>query len=104
MTKTGDFGALILSGANTYTGATTVAGTLRAGAANAFSAASAVTLGGGATLDLNNYDQTIGSLAGYWLRDPGYRHADDRGRQHQHRLQWLTCREAVDSPRSGQER
>ena len=65
VTKTGDFGALILAGANTYTGATTVAGTLRAGAANTFSAASAVTLGGGATLDLNNYDQTIGSLAGY---------------------------------------
>jgi autotransporter-associated beta strand protein len=63
--KTGDFGTLILAGANTYTGATTVAGTLRAGATNAFSAASAVTLGGGATLDLNNYDQTIGSLAGY---------------------------------------
>ncbi|WP_157103459.1 hypothetical protein, partial [Variovorax sp. WDL1] len=51
---------------NTYAGTTTLsAGTLRAGAANAFNAASAVTLGGGATLDLNNFSQTIGSLAGF---------------------------------------
>ncbi len=67
VTKTGA-GTLTLAGAspNTYTGTTIVsAGTLRAGAANAFSAASAVTLGGGATLDLNNFSQTIGSLAGF---------------------------------------
>ncbi len=67
VTKTGA-GSLTLSGAspNTYTGATTIGqGTLRAGAANTFSAVSAVTLGGGATLDLNNFSQTIGSLAGF---------------------------------------
>ncbi|VTU19932.1 Outer membrane protein IcsA autotransporter precursor [Variovorax sp. PBL-H6] len=58
-------GTLTLAGTNTYTGTTTVSGTLRAGAANSFSAASAVTLGGGATLDLNSFSQTIGSLAGF---------------------------------------
>ena len=65
VTKLGSTGTVTLSGANTYTGTTTVLeGTLRAGATNAFSAASAVTLRGGATLDLNNHNQTIGSLAG----------------------------------------
>ena len=55
----------MLSGANTYTGATTVsAGTLQAGAANTFSSSSAVTVDSGATLDLNGYNQTIASLAG----------------------------------------
>jgi autotransporter-associated beta strand protein len=66
VTKLGTAGTVTLSGANTYTGTTTVGeGTLRAGAAKAFSATSAVMLGGGATLDLDNYDQTIGSLAGH---------------------------------------
>ncbi|WP_238137038.1 beta strand repeat-containing protein, partial [Variovorax sp. JS1663] len=66
VTKSG-FGTIVtLTGANTYTGATTIGqgSTLQAGAANTFSAASAVTLDGGATLDLNNYSQTLGSLAG----------------------------------------
>ncbi len=61
----------ILSGANTYTGATTVnAGTLKAGVASvpgvsgAFGNGSAVTVATGATLDLNNFNETIGSLAG----------------------------------------
>ncbi|HZT86446.1 MAG TPA: autotransporter domain-containing protein, partial [Stellaceae bacterium] len=59
---TGTFG---LSGANTYTGATMVTGgALQAGAANAFSPASAFTVATGAVLDLNNFNQTIGSLAG----------------------------------------
>jgi autotransporter-associated beta strand protein/YVTN family beta-propeller protein len=62
--KTGA-GTLTLSGTSTYTGATNVnAGTLQAGAANAFSPASAFTVAGGAVLDLNNFSQSIGSLAG----------------------------------------
>ena len=58
-------GALTLLGTNTYTGTTNVAigTTLQAGAANTFSAASATRLGAGATLNLNNFDQSIGSLA-----------------------------------------
>ncbi len=66
LTKTGA-GALTLTGTNTYTGATTIsAGTLRAGVNNALSTTTAVTLANtvGASLDLNNFDLTIGSLAG----------------------------------------
>ncbi|WP_283809989.1 autotransporter outer membrane beta-barrel domain-containing protein [Bradyrhizobium forestalis] len=64
LTKSGA-GTLTLSGTSTYGGTTTVnAGTLRAGAANAFSSASAVTVNAGATLGLNNFGQSIGSLAG----------------------------------------
>lgn len=48
-----------------YSGATLLtAGILQAANANAFSANSAHTVNAGATLDLNNFDQTIGSLAG----------------------------------------
>ncbi len=69
LTKNGT-GTWLLSGTNTYTGTTTVnAGTLRAGAAaggQAFGSLSAVTTAdvAGATLDLNGFNQTIGSLAG----------------------------------------
>jgi len=64
LVKTGT-GTLTLSGANTYTGATNVnAGTLQAGAVNAFASSSAFTVAGGATLDLNGTNQIIGSLAG----------------------------------------
>ncbi|HUL54896.1 MAG TPA: autotransporter-associated beta strand repeat-containing protein, partial [Opitutaceae bacterium] len=64
LTKTGS-GTLTLSGANTYTGATNVnAGTLRLGANNVLSNSTAVTVASGATLNLNNYSDTIGSLAG----------------------------------------
>jgi fibronectin-binding autotransporter adhesin len=58
-------GTLTLAGtANTYTGATQVdAGTLRAGAANALSAASATSVAAGATLDLAGFSQTVASLA-----------------------------------------
>jgi autotransporter-associated beta strand protein len=64
LTKIGS-GTLTLSGSTTYAGATAVnAGTLQAGAANAFSAISAYTIASGATLDLNNFNQRIGSLAG----------------------------------------
>ena len=64
--KTGG-GIQTLSGNNSYTGATTVnAGTLRAGRSNAFGNNSAVTLANvaGTTLDLNNFNVSIGSLAG----------------------------------------
>jgi autotransporter-associated beta strand protein len=65
--KTGA-GTLVLSGANTYTGGTTVqAGTLRVGAGNVLPSGKAVTVSGNApgvtaTLDLNGNSQTIGSL------------------------------------------
>jgi len=56
-------GTLTLSGTNTYTGATHIdVGTLRAGNWNVIS--SAVTVATGATFDLNNTVQMIGSLAG----------------------------------------
>ena len=54
-------GTLILSGANTYTGATAVTeGTLRAGVSNTFSPASAHSVAAGATLDLAGFSQTRG--------------------------------------------
>ena len=60
-------GSSTLSGTNTYTGSTTVSGgTLKAGSSSAFGSNSAVTLDNvaGATLDLNGFDASIGSLAG----------------------------------------
>src|SRR6516162_9320942 len=58
-------GVLTVSGTTGYTGATFVnAGTVRAGAVNAFSPNSAFTIASGAILDLNGFSQTIGSLAG----------------------------------------
>ena len=58
-------GTTTLSGVNTYTGATSVnAGMLQAGAAGAFASGSAFTVASGATLALNSFSQTIGSLAG----------------------------------------
>ena len=63
ITKQGT-GTLTLSGANTYTGATNVAqGTLKAGAANTFSASSAYSVASGATLDLAGFNQTVASLS-----------------------------------------
>jgi autotransporter-associated beta strand protein len=57
-------GTVVLLGANTYTGATTVnAGILRLGAAGVIPNASALVVNGG-TLDLNNFAQTVGSLSG----------------------------------------
>jgi len=64
LAKAGD-GIVILSGDNTYGGATTVsAGTLRLGAADRIPNASAVTVSSGATLDLNGNSDVVGSLAG----------------------------------------
>lgn len=69
LTKDGS-GIAILSGTNTYTGATIVnGGILQAGAAaggRAFGTLSAVTLAdvAGATLNLDSFNQTIGSLNG----------------------------------------
>jgi len=58
-------GTLMLSGANTYTGPTLLAGgALRAGAANVFGINSATTLAAGSTLDLNDFSQSLGSLSG----------------------------------------
>lgn len=57
-------GTTTLSGNNSYTGDTNIqAGTLKAGAANAFSTASAFTVSSGAKLDLNSMDQKLASLA-----------------------------------------
>ncbi len=58
-------GTLTLSGANTYSGGTTIAaGTLQAGGTLGFSSASGFTVAAGATLDLNSFNESIGSLAG----------------------------------------
>lgn len=63
LTKNGS-GQLTLSGLNSYSGATTVAaGTLRAGIANAFSAASAHSVAAGATLDTGGFNQTVAALS-----------------------------------------
>lgn len=56
-------GTTVLSGTNSYGGATMVAaGTLRAGADDAFSAASAHTVAAGATLDTAGFDQRVAAL------------------------------------------
>jgi fibronectin-binding autotransporter adhesin len=63
-----DAGTLFLSGANTYTGATTVnSGVLQAGSKDALSAGSAFTVNTGAELDLNGFNNTVGSLSGSGL-------------------------------------
>ncbi|MEQ1852132.1 MAG: autotransporter-associated beta strand repeat-containing protein, partial [Chthoniobacteraceae bacterium] len=58
-------GTVVISGANSYTGVTTIsAGTLRLGATETLPNATATTIAAGATLDLNNFNDTVGSLAG----------------------------------------
>ncbi|MBY9045578.1 autotransporter-associated beta strand repeat-containing protein, partial [Pseudomonas fluorescens] len=58
-------GPLVLSGLNTYTGPTMVeAGTLQAGSTSAFGNNSAMTVLGGAVLDLGGFSNAVGSLAG----------------------------------------
>ncbi|MGG2419768.1 autotransporter-associated beta strand repeat-containing protein, partial [Ralstonia pseudosolanacearum] len=55
-------GALVLSGINTYSGPTSVAmGTLQAGSTSGFSSRSSFVVNDGAKLDLNNFNQTVGS-------------------------------------------
>jgi autotransporter-associated beta strand protein len=64
-TKDGS-GTLILSGVNTYAGSTSVVlGTLKAGASTAFSPLSDFVVD--SVLDLNGFDNTVGSLAGTGL-------------------------------------
>ncbi len=64
LTKAGT-GTLIVSGANTYTGATALsAGTLQLGATNAVPSGGAVTVSAGAIFDLHGFSDAIGSLAG----------------------------------------
>ena len=62
--KTGP-GTLVLSGSNSYLGSTFVTeGTLQAGSTGAIPTGSDVIIADTATLDLNNFNQTIGSLEG----------------------------------------
>ncbi len=66
-TTTVNAGTLLMNAANTYTGTTVVnGGTLQTNVANAIPATSAVSLANAASaiLNLNNFSQTIGSLAG----------------------------------------
>ena len=65
-------GTTILTGANTYFGATNVnGGTLRAGAMNTFSSSAATTVASGGTLDLNGFNQTISKLTNAGLVNMG---------------------------------
>ena len=58
-------GTTLLTAANTYSGATSVdSGTLLLGAANGVGTASAVTVGLGATFNLANNNDAVGSIAG----------------------------------------
>ena len=64
LTKSGA-GTFTISGANTYSGVTTVsAGTLQLGADNTIPAGSSVIVANGATLDMNSLNDTIAALSG----------------------------------------
>jgi autotransporter-associated beta strand protein len=67
LVKTGT-GTQTLSGANTYSGATSIQqGTLTMGASGTLPSATAVNIASFATLDLAGYDQTVASLSGSGL-------------------------------------
>ena len=58
-------GVWTLTGNNTYTGTTSIqTGQLRLGKANALSPNGSVNIAGGAALNLNNFDQSLGALSG----------------------------------------
>ena len=59
-----DTGTLVLGGANTYSGATTVsAGNLKDGVANALPTTTTLTVTGTGTFDVGGFAQTVGGLA-----------------------------------------
>lgn len=71
LTKDGS-GTLALSAANTFTGATTInSGTIIAQAMDVIDNAALLTLGAAGTLDLNDFDATVGALAGSGILDFG---------------------------------
>ncbi|NCV44968.1 MAG: hypothetical protein EBW15_09335, partial [Actinobacteria bacterium] len=58
-------GTLVVSGASNFTGSTTISeGTLKLGAMDKWADDSAVSIASGATLDLNDFDDTVGSISG----------------------------------------
>lgn len=64
LTKSGT-GTVVLSGTNTYSGGTTInGGTLQVSGGSALADGGAVSVAAGATLDLNNTSETVGSLTG----------------------------------------
>jgi outer membrane autotransporter protein len=64
ITKVGD-GPLTLSGANTYSGETNIqAGSIVAGAVNTLPSSTPLTVSSGASLQMNDFSQVIGSLSG----------------------------------------
>ena len=71
LTKDGS-GTLALSAANTFTGATTInSGTIIAQAMDVIDNAALLTIGAAGTLDLNDFDATVGALAGGGILDFG---------------------------------